>query len=123
MVYFPNTVIELFETVDSEVKKDSYWEPNKDYVFVCECDCDFQAMTPKDTLNEFGEVLEDTYKLYIPLDVEITSSMLVRVKGEPYTYEITGTPIVNNRFGITEHKKVIVQKERKPTMLERDDDG
>lgn len=123
MVFFPNQTLELWETTESPVDKNSYYEPKKTYTFHGEVECDFQSMSPKETLNEFGEVLQDTYKAYLPQDTDITSSMLCRILGEPDTYAIIGTPINNNHLKPVFHKKIILQKQRKPTLLERDDDG
>ena len=125
MVFFPNHELELFgyrETSDF----DSYYEPKKEYYHIATVECDFQPMSPKDSLKEFGEILEDTYKIYINHDVPVESSMILRIKDEVDTYEIIGTPINNNHLTPVQHKKIIVQKQRKPTRLEEStplDDG
>lgn len=75
-------------------------------------------MSPNDNLREFGELLEDTYKIYIDKDVEVDPKMLLRIQGQPDTYSIQGTPITNNHLlPIVQHKKIVVQKERKPTEV------
>lgn len=118
MVFFPNQELELWEYQESTTEFDSYHNPKKGYYLVTTVPCDFQPMSQQDNLKEFGEILEDTYKIYLDHTVELTSSMILRIKGEPDTYEIIGTPIDNNHLVPVMHKKIEVQKQRKPTKLE-----
>lgn len=118
MVFFPNQELELWEYQESTTEFNSYLEPKKEYYLVTTILCDFQPMSQQDNIKEFGEVLEDTYKIYIDYDVEITPSMILRIKGEPDTYEVIGTPLNNNHLLPVRHKKIEVQKQRKPTKLE-----
>lgn len=118
MVFFPNQELELWDYTESETEFNPYLEPKKEYHLTATVPCDFQSMSPNETLREFGEVLEDTYKIYIDQDVPVTSSMILRLKDEPDTYEITGTPINNNHLIPVQHKKLVVQKQRKPAKLE-----
>ena len=117
MVFFPNETLEIFEYKETG-ELNSYLEPKKEYVLKETVPCDFQVMSPNDNLREFGELLEDTYKIYIDKDIEINPKMLLRIQGKPDTYSIQGTPINNNHLlPIVQHKKIIVQKERKPTEV------
>lgn len=116
MVFFPNETLEIYDYVETS-ELDSYLEPKKEYVLHDTIKCDFQAMNPQDSLKEFGEVLEDTYKIYIDIDVEINPEMILRIQGKPDTYQITGTPIHNNHLLPVQHKKIIVEKQRKPTKV------
>lgn len=116
MVFFPNERLELWEYYENENILNGYGEPKPEYNFVGVYECDFQPMTPKDSLKEYGEILEDGYKIYLNIDVPITSSMILRLEGKPETYTIVGTPIRNNH-NIVSHIKVVVQKERKPTKV------
>jgi len=117
MVFFPNHELELWEYTESQTEFNAYLEPKKEYYLVNTIPCDFQSMTEQDDMKEFGEVLEDSYKIYIDHNVDVTPSMILRIKGEPDTYEITGTPINNNHLLPVMHKKIVVQKQRKPTKL------
>lgn len=117
MVFFPNQELELWEYQETS-ELDSYGNPKKEYCLITTVPCDFQSMTQQDNLKEFGEILEDTYKIYLDHTVEVTPSMILRIKGEPDTYEIIGTPIDNNHLVPVMHKKIEVQKQRKPTKLE-----
>lgn len=117
MVFFPNEEMELWEYKESVTDYTSYHDPKKEYQLVTTIPCDFQPMSPKDSLSEFGEILEDTFKIYADLDVPVNSSMIIRLKDKPDTYEITGTPNHNNHLLPVHHKKIIVQKQRKPLKL------
>ena len=118
MVFFPNQELELWRYAESTTEFNPYLEPKKEYHLIETIPCDFQVMGPNETLREFGEILEDTYKIYIDYDVELTHDMVLRIKGEPDTYKITGTPITNNHLLPVHHKKLVVKKQRKPAKLE-----
>lgn len=115
MVYFPNVELELYDYTESLTEFNPYYEPLREYSLVETVPCNFQPMTPNDSLKEFGEILTDTYKAIIDFDVDVNPRMLVKVKGKPDTYEITGTPMVNTHFTPTRHTKLILKKQRKPT--------
>lgn len=119
MVFFPNEELEIFEYTETS-ELNSYLEPKKEYVYKTTVPCDFQSMSPNDQLKEFGELNEDTYKIYLDRNVEIDSSMILRLKGKPDTYEITGTVIDNNHLLSVHHLKITVIKQRKPTPVVED---
>ena len=117
MVFFPNQYLELFEYTETS-ELNSYLEPKHEYTYLTTIPCDFQSMNPNESIKEFGEIREDTYKIYVDVNAPVTSSMILRIEGEPDTYEITGTVINNNHLRpIVQHKKIIVQKQRKPTRV------
>lgn len=117
MVFFPNVELELYSYTESSTEFNSYYEPLKEYNLEEIVPCNFQPMSPNDSLKEFGEILTDTYKLIVDSSVHVEPSMLLKVKGEPDTYEIVGTPMVNTHFTPTQHIKIIVKKQRKPTEV------
>ena len=116
MVFFPNHELELWEYQETE-ELNNYLEPKKRYCLNKTIPCDFQSMSPSESLKEFGEIREDTYKIYINLDETVDDTMVLRIKGETATYEITGTVIHNNHLPIVNHQKIIVKKHRKPVKL------
>ena len=122
MVFFPNEDVELWEYGENSEIPNFFGETTSEYSYVGTYPCDFQPMSPKDTLNEFGKILEDTFKIYMDISVPITDTMILRLVGKNDTYSITGSPIKNNH-NILSHTKVIVQKQRKPEKLIRKDGG
>ena len=122
MVFFPNCEIELWDYTEDDVLPNIYGEVEQYYVLVDVVECDFQNLSNQDSLKEFGKILQDTYKLYLDVNVPINDRMIIRKVGEKWTYEIKGTPMTNFHFDITNHKKIIVQKHRKPLKLEKYDD-
>ena len=117
MVYFPNEELELYEYSESQTEFNSYLEPLKEYHLINTVPCNFQPASPNDSLQEFGEILTDTYKVIIDSDVNVSPDMIVKVKGKPDTYEISGTPMVNTHFAPTRHTKLILKKQRKPVKV------
>lgn len=114
-MYFPNTTMDIFNYVDSD-KKDAYGNPIKSYVYNTTIDVDFQDSSRGDKLTEAGEILQDTYKIYLDDNVTVNSNDIFR-DPDGNTYTVIGTPILNNRFKITQHKKVELQKTNKPIKV------
>lgn len=115
MSYYPNMKMDIFNYVDSD-KKDAYGNPIKSYVYYTTIDVDFQASSRRDTLTEAGEILQDTYKIYIDSEITINANDIFKDE-DGNTYTIIGTPILNNRFKITKHKKIELQKTNKPIKV------
>ena len=116
MVFFPNEVVELWEYTENSEVPNFFGETTTDYEYEGSYPCDFQPMSSKDMLNEYGKILQDTYKIYLDIDVPITDTMLLRLEGKTDTYYIQGSPQVNNH-NIISHIKVLVTKQRQPTEL------
>lgn len=92
---------------------DAYGNPKKAYVYRETVPVDFQSGSRNDSLTEAGEILQDTYSVYLDVNVEVNPNDLFR-DPDGNTYTIIGTPIVNNRFNVTQHKRVELQKTNKP---------
>ena len=120
MVFFPDTSIELWEYGEEGIP-DFYGETTASYSFVGVFDVDFQNLSPHDSEEEFGKILEDSYKIYMDTSVPVTDTMIIRRVGEEDTYTIEGSPQHYN--SLIPHIKVIVQKQRKPTPLPTNTDG
>lgn len=116
VLFFPNEELELYEYTEKESRDRFLGESEYSYILTGSVPCDFQPMSQKDNLNEFGKILEDTYKIYLDGRVEVTDTMILRLKGKKETYKILGSPVHNNHF--LNHKKLVVQKQRKPIRLE-----
>lgn len=115
VLFFPNEKLELWQYTEKESRDRFLGESEFEYVLIDTVDCDFQPMSPTDNLTEFGKILEDTYKIYLNNTVNITDTMILRIAGQAETYKIVGTPLNNNH--ILKHKKIVVQKQRKPITL------
>ena len=100
-------------TYTDTVEMDAYGNPVKGYVYRETVPGDFQPSSRNDRLTEAGELLQDTYRLYLDVNVDVDPTDIFR-DPEGNTYTIIGTPILNNRFHVTQHKRVEVQKTNKP---------
>lgn len=116
MVYFPNMEMDICSYSDTSVT-DAYGNPCKGYVYRETVQVDFQTGSRNDRLSDAGELLKDTYKIILDVNVALEPTDIFR-DPDGNTYTIIGTPIVNNRFKITSHKKVEVQKTNKPIKVE-----
>lgn len=112
MVYYPNMTMDICSYTDTE-SVDAYGNPKKAYVYRETVPVDFQSGSRNDSLTEAGEILQDTYSVYLDINVEVNPNDLFR-DPDGNTYTIIGTPIVNNRFNVTQHKRVELQKTNKP---------
>ena len=116
VLFFPNEKLELWEYTEEESLDSFLGEPEFHYELQDVVPCDFQPASPKDSQMEYGKILEDSYKIYVDGRVHITDTMILRLRGKKDTYKITGTPMNNNH--LLKHKKIIVQKQRKPIHLD-----
>lgn len=116
MPYFPNIELDIYTYTDLP-EADAYGNPKKSYVYRETILGDLQPSSRKDTLTEAGEILQDTYKLYIDSKIIINSNDIFKEKNGT-TYSIIGSPILNSRFKITKHKKIELQKTNKPIKVE-----
>lgn len=114
-MYFPNTTMQIFTYTDLS-ETDAYGNSKKGYVYRETVPVDFQASSRRDTLTEAGELLQDTYKIYLDINVEVHANDIFKDE-DGNTYTVIGTPIFNNRFKITKHKKVELQKTNKPIKV------
>jgi hypothetical protein len=107
--------MQIFSYTDLQ-ESDAYGNNKKGYVYRETIPVDFQASSRRDKLTEAGEILQDTYKIYVDVNVEINPNDIFR-DPDGNTYTIIGTPIANNRFSSTKHKKVELQKTNKPIKV------
>lgn len=115
MPYFPNIEMDICTYTDTEIK-DAYGNPKKAYIYRETIKVDFQPSSRNDRLTEAGEILQDTYRIYIDEDIPVDSTDIFR-DPDGNTYTIIGTPINNNRFKLTKHKKIELQKTNKPIKV------
>ena len=115
MVYYPNMTMDICSYTDTE-QVDAYGNPKKAYVYRETISVDFQPSSRNDRLTEAGELLQDTYRLYLDHNVTVNPTDIFK-DSDGNTYTIIGTPILNNRFSVTRHKRVEVQKTNKPIRV------
>ena len=113
MPFFPNEVLEIYKYNES-TELNPYKEPVTEYVYVTSVSCDFQTAGTNDVNLESGDILTDTYKVYIPATVKIMEGMKFKLKGKPHTYTLVGHEIINTHFTPTKHLKLILHVDRKP---------
>lgn len=112
MVFFPNTTIELWGYSDTD-QYDKHGELVGDYHLKCETEADFQPMSANDTLEQFGEILQDTYKIFLSPDIEVENTDIIVIGDN--SYSIMGTPEDWNHF--LNYKQLTVKKHRKKMKL------
>ena len=115
MILFPDNQIELWEYTENTEELNWWGETTPQYNYIGTYKCDFQNLSPKDSQQTYGEILEDTYKIYLPIDTPITPTMILRIPNEQDTYTIKGTP--QKYTHLLPHIKLTIQKQRKPTKL------
>lgn len=111
MIFFKNTLLELFKYNEVE-EYDVYGEPLKEYVYSDTVYCDMQPLSMNESIESFGEIKTDTFKIYFDENIQLLDSMVFRVKDETDTYEIIGG--IEKYKTIIPHQVVTVQKQRKP---------
>lgn len=114
---FPNTILEAYEYVETN-ELDEYDEPITEYVFKTSTPADIQPLTPNDSMHEYGKILEDTYKVYIPSDISIEDTDIIKFENDKSTYKIIGS--VSKWNHILQHNKIIIQKQRIPSKVIKD---
>lgn len=114
MVHFVNCQIEIYEPSE-EPHLNKYTNELEDvWDLVATVDADFQHIAPEDTQREIGKFLEDTHKIYVDIETPVTDKSRIKIKGEPSTYEVIGSPQKFPTFH--DFTKIIVQKERQDTL-------
>lgn len=110
MSFFNNVILELYSFNDEE-GYDDYGEKLGNYEYRETICADMQPLSAQDSLEEFGKILQDTFKVYISYNIEVNDTDIIKVKGKPETYTITGSPLEWNH--LLNHKKLLIQKQRK----------
>lgn len=101
--FFKNTDIDIY-TYDG---LDKYGD--KQYTHKDTIEGDIQSLSNEDSMEIFGKILQDTYKLYLDINTSITDTDHLRIQGE--CYKVIGS--VENWNHILQFKKVVLQKLRK----------
>ena len=117
MVYFPNCYIQIFEEQENYEEYDKYTgEPKSEWVLTDTLFVDFQRLGEDEEQQEWGKELEDTFKVYVPLDTRINNRCIVKIIDdiEDRTFDVIGEPEYWNRFHM--FRKIILQVQRKSSL-------
>ena len=106
--FFINATIELYDYTEKE-EYDVYGEPIVSYEKVGEYPCDWQTLSTRDSQLMFGKILNDTFKIFLDINVPVNDKMLIRRKG---TYMVIGSPQKYEHF--LRHQELTIQRTRKP---------
>ena len=112
-MFFPNATVEIYdETADAEqFGVDEYTgEPKKGLTLQSTVQGDLQPLSPGQSLREFGAVIQGTYRLFLPINTQISCSSQVKVDGQ--LYQVQGDPM--KRTALLPHIKVLLIRERTP---------
>lgn len=116
MPFFNNIKIELWSLTTSN-NYDLYGNLKNNYTLTDTVIADLQPLTNREQMQTFGKILQDTYKVYLDKNVQLTDTMILRVVGEQTTYKIVGSPMTYNHLLPASHNKIIIEKQRQPTKL------
>ena len=108
--FFPNCMIEIYEPVDGECCP--YTGERKDaWRLIDTVPADFQPNKDgSDEQTEYGNILTDSYKIYVHINTKITDKSRIKIVGRDASFEVIGFPQEWNRFHL--FKKIIVQTHR-----------
>lgn len=116
MIHFPNTMLELWELIESE-QKDVYNTPKQEYKLYGVFPCDFQAGKHVEYNEDFGEIIQDTFFAYLEPEVKVNHEMIARIVGKPDTYSIVGDPVYSTNFQYTSHLELTLTRHAQPEKL------
>lgn len=110
--FFPNETMDIYthQTINDDY---DYYGGKNDYVFKETVQVDMQPLSPTSSLREFGKILQDTYKVILDIDVEITDTDKLIINN--IEYEIVGS--VDTWNHVLPHKEILIRKLRKNEMV------
>lgn len=106
-VFFPNESMDIYSIQKGEC---DYYGSQNNYVFKETVPVDIQIYSPNSSLQQFGKILQDTYRVIFDENIEINNTDQIRIQDEKY--EIIGS-IENCNHGLIPHKEMIIKKQRK----------
>ena len=105
---FNNATIKLYSY--NECDEDFFGEKHE-YQCKGEYPADVQPLSPESSQRVFGKILQDTYNVYLNINVPVKDIDLIRIPDEG-TFEIVGSVETWNH-GLINHKKLTIKKLRK----------
>lgn len=107
--FFPNAEMELYSYNQTTGEYTEWGEPLEEYSLREQVSVDFQPISAKSSMEQFGKILQDTYVIYMDINTEVYDTDLVVIAGVKYS--IIGSIEVWNH--IIHHKRMTIQKQRK----------
>lgn len=107
--FFPNASMELYSYNQSTGEYTEWGEPSPEYTLRDTVSVDFQPISAKSSMEEFGKILQDTYVVYMDINTEIYDTDLIVIDG--IKYSVIGSIEIWNH--IIHHKRMTIQKQRK----------
>ena len=109
--FFNNTTIQLYGYV--ELDEEDFFGEKHEYRLKGEYNCDIQPVTPSSSQQTFGRIVQDTYKIYLNIDVPIDGTDLIRIP-DLGTFEIVGS--VEKWNHVLDYQKATIKKRRKDVI-------
>ena len=106
--FFPNVSMDIYSYITDNRDHDYYGQVNE-YVLKESVEVDMQPLSPTSSLREFGKILQDTYKVIMSIDVNITDTDKIII--DDIEYEIVGS--VDTWNHVLPHKEILIRKLRK----------
>lgn len=106
--FFPNETMDIY-THNSNQEDYDYYGKKNEYSFKESVEVDIQPLSPTSSLREFGKILQDTYKVILSIDVEISDTDKLMINDTQY--EIVGS--IDTWNHVLPHKEILIQKLRK----------
>lgn len=106
--FFPNETMEIY-TYNTNQEDFDYYGKINEYVLKGSVEVDMQPLSPTSSLREFGKILQDTYKVILGINVEISDTDKLMINN--IEYEIVGSVSTWNH--VLPHKEILIQKLRK----------
>lgn len=107
--FFTNVMMKLYSYTET-TELDEYDEPVIEYKFRESIPADLQPLNPNSSMQLFGKILEDTYKVIINNDKTVNDTDLIKFVNQDSTYKIVGS--VSEWNHVLPHKELIIQKQR-----------
>lgn len=110
--FFKNATIQLYSY--NELEDEDFFGEKHEYTFKGEYPADVQPLSPESSQRVFGKILQDTYNVYLNINVPVEDTDLIKILdgGNEGTFEIVGSVETWNH-GLIDHKKLTIQKHRK----------
>ena len=114
MILFSRDIVEIYKEIldGSKCGYDHYDQPRKCMILSNIVQGNLQPLSPNESRQIFGTILQDNYRLYLEENVKIENNYKIRIKSIEGCFKVIGTP--------KQYKKIIPHIE---VLLTRDDEN